>query len=148
MIIFDSTETHTAMNQQRVTQYNIPARFRRLENLHIVFWLFKDISWCMLWRVLGIAMVVPTLAVAIFIAYRTRHIKSELAHNLAVTFWISANSYWMISEFFGFDAMKVVGPYEGKHLAMIPFIIGVIILGWYYFIQRPKELRTEQVVTM
>ena len=93
----------------------------------------------MLWRVLGIAMVVPTLAVAIFIAYRTRQIKSELAHNLAVAFWISANSYWMVSEFFGFDETKVLGIYEGKYLAMIPFIIGVVILGWYYLIQRPKN---------
>ena len=105
-------------------QYTSP--FRRLENLHIVFWLFKDISWCMLWQELGIIMVIPTLSVAIYIAYRTRNIKSELAHNLAVAFWISANSYWMISEFFGFDEAKVFGAYEGKHLAMIPFIIGVL----------------------
>ncbi len=136
------------MNQKQSNLYSIPSRYRRLENLHIVFWLFKDISWCMLWRVLGIAMIVPTLAVAIYIAYRTREIKSELAHNLAVAFWISANSYWMISEFFGFDEMKLFGQYEGKHLAMIPFMIGVIILSWYYLIQRPKELKSERVVTM
>ena len=68
--------------------YSIPARYRKLENLHIVFWLFKDISWCMFWRELGIAMIVPTLAVAIYISYRTRNIKAELAHNLAVAFWI------------------------------------------------------------
>lgn len=136
------------MTANKENVYSIPARFRRLENLHIVFWLFKDISWCMIWRVLGIAMIVPTLAVAIYIAYRTRHIKSELAHNLAVAFWISANSYWMISEFLGFDEAKIVGGYEGKHLAMIPFIIGVVILTWYYLIQRPKETKNEQVVTM
>ena len=128
--------------------YAIPAHFRRLENLHIVFWLFKDISWCMNWRELGIIMVVPTLAVAIYISYRTRKIKSELAHNLAVAFWISANSYWMIGEFFGFDEAKIVGPYEGRHIAMIPFLIGVVILGWYYIFQRPKEKKNEQVVTM
>ena len=102
----------------------------------------------MLWRELGIIMVIPTLSVAIYISYRTRHIKSELAHNLAVAFWISANSYWMISEFFGFDETKVMGPYEGKYLAMIPFLIGVFILGWYYLVQRPKERKNEQVVTM
>ena len=128
--------------------YSIPARYRRLENLHIVFWLFKDISWCMIWQVLGIIMVIPTLSVAIYIAYRTRQIKSELAHNLAVAFWISANSYWMISEFFGFDEMPIFGEYEGKHLAMIPFIIGVLILVWYYLFQRPKERESEQVATM
>ena len=136
------------MAANKENTYSIPARFRRLENLHIVFWLFKDISWCMLWRELGIAMVIPTLAVAIYISYRTRSIKSELAHNLAVAFWISANSYWMISEFFGFDEAKVWGAYEGKHLSMIPFIIGVIILAWYYLVQRAKERKNEQVVTM
>ena len=128
--------------------YSIPARYRRLENLHIVFWLFKDISWCMLWKELGIIMVVPTLSVALYIAYRTRHLKSELAHNLAVAFWISANSYWMISEFFGFDESQVLGPYEGKYIAMIPFIIGVLILARYYLVQRPKEVKSEQTVIM
>ena len=136
------------MQVKKENQYIIPARYRRLENLHIVFWLFKDISWCMIWKVLGIAMVVPTLAVAIYIAYRTRQIKSELAHNLAVAFWISANSYWMISEFFGFDEVHIWNGYEGKHLAMIPFVIGVIILAWYYLIQRAKEAKQEQAVTM
>ena len=128
--------------------YAIPSRYRRLENLHIVFWLFKDISWCMLWQVLGIVMVVPTLAVAIYIAFRTRKIKSELAHNLAVAFWISANSYWMISEFYGFDEVAIWNGYEGKHIAMIPFVIGIVILAWYYIFERPKEMRKEKVVTL
>jgi hypothetical protein len=39
-----------------------------------------------------IAMIFPTLIIAIVISYRTRQIKSELSHNLAVVFWISANS--------------------------------------------------------
>ena len=95
--------------------YSIPARFRRMENMHIAFWLLKDISWCMLWKVLGIAMVIPTLSIAIIIAYRTRNLTSELAHNLAVAFWISANSYWMISEFFGFDETIIWGAFTGKH---------------------------------
>jgi hypothetical protein len=34
--------------------YSIPIRFRKMENLHIVFWLLKDLSWCMVWRPLGI----------------------------------------------------------------------------------------------
>ena len=128
--------------------YTIPARFRRMENMHIVFWLMKDISWCMIWKELGIIMIIPTLSVAIYIAYRTRQLRSELAHNLAVAFWISANSYWMISEFFGFDDYPVWGIYEGKHLAMIPFLIGVVILAWYYLIERRREVKNERVVTM
>lgn len=134
--------------QEQVQTYQIPARFRRLENLHIVFWLLKDLSWCMLWQVSGIIMVIPTLVVAIFIAYRTRHMRSELAHNLAIIFWITANSYWMIAEFFGFDEMIIWRNIEGKHLAMIPFITGVVILAHYYIVLRPKEKRDERVVTM
>ncbi len=136
------------MPEQKEAMYFLPARFRRLENLHIVFWLFKDISWCMLWQELGIAMVVPTLTVAVYISFRTRNIKSEFAHNLAVTFWITANSYWMISEFYGFDEVSVWGGFEGKHLAMIPFLAGVFILAWYYIIQRSRGIKEKQMVAM
>lgn len=112
--------------------YTIPLRYRKMENLHIVFWLLKDISWCMVWRPLGIAMIFPTLIISIIIAWRTREYMSELCHNLAITVWISANSYWMISEFVGFDSSTVFGTITYKHLAMIPFLIGVVILGYFY----------------
>ena len=136
------------MKYENESHYVIPARYRRMENRHIVFWLFKDISWCMVWKLLGIAMIIPTLAISIVIAWRTRHVKSELAHNLAISFWISANSLWMISEFFHFDTMPVWGRFEGKHLSLIPFGIGVVILAWYYLVQRPREERMAQVATM
>jgi hypothetical protein len=127
--------------------YQIPARYRKMENMHIVFWLVKDISWCMIWKVLGIAMIVPTLLIAIVIAWRTRELKSELAHNLAVLFWISANSLWMISEFFGFDTTHVWGGFTGKHLALIPFALGIFVLLYYYLFQRKADEQA-QVVTM
>ena len=83
--------------------YIIPLRYRKMENLHIVFWLFKDVAWCLGFAVLGISMIFPTLIIALVISWRTRHIVSELCHNLAIAVWISANSYWMITEFLGFD---------------------------------------------
>lgn len=138
----------TYMDNTNAPHYIIPARYRKMENMHIVFWLLKDISWCMIWKVLGIAMIVPTLAISIIIAWRTRDIKSELAHNLAIMFWISANSFWMLSEFLHFDTVQVWGGIEGKHMALIPFLIGAIILAWYYLLQKPREARQEQVVTM
>ncbi|WP_219928772.1 hypothetical protein [Flavobacterium album] len=33
--------------------YQIPACYRKTENLHIVFWLIKDLCWVMLWKPLG-----------------------------------------------------------------------------------------------
>ena len=71
------------------TNYTIPIKFRKMENLHIVFWLFKDVSWCMVWRPLGIAMIFPTLIIAIIIALRTRQYMSEVCHNLSIVFWIT-----------------------------------------------------------
>lgn len=136
------------MNQSNESLYSVPNRLRKMENMHVVFWLLKDISWCMIWKPLGIAMIVPTLSVAIWISWKNRQIKSELSHNLAIVFWITANAYWMISEFLGFDEMPVWGEFTGKHIALIPFIIGAMILLYYYAVQRPRELKGNQAVTM
>lgn len=119
--------------------YSIPLTYRRMENLHIVFWLFKDISWCMIWRPLGILMIFPTLLIALLISWRTRQYVSELCHNLAITVWIMANSYWMISEFFHFDALPVFGDFTYKHLAMIPFLAGILLLLYYYVFWKPRH---------
>jgi hypothetical protein len=126
--------------------YNIPLHYRKMENLHIVFWLFKDVAWCMVWRPLGILMIFPTLIVSIVIAWRTRQYMSELCHNLAITIWITANSYWMISEFVGFDTHPLFGSFTMKHLAIIPFSIGLLILGFYYLIWKP--LHKDELETM
>ncbi|AMJ68055.1 hypothetical protein AXW84_06430 [Hymenobacter sp. PAMC 26628] len=119
-----------------------------MENTHILFWLVKDISWCMIWKTLGLLMVAPTLGIAIVIAWRTRAYKSELAHNLAIVFWITANSYWMASEFFHFDTVVVAPGVTGKHLALVPFFIGLGILLYYYLVQKPREARESQVATL
>jgi hypothetical protein len=33
----------------------------RLDNLHILFWLLKDISWVMEWRFFWVTMIIPAL---------------------------------------------------------------------------------------
>jgi len=124
------------MNNQT---YSIPIRYRKMENFHIVFWLLKDISWCMLWKPLGIAMVFPTLIIAIIITIRNRQYISEVCHNLAIVFWITANSYWMIAEFFEFDTISIYRDITYKYLAVIPFSIGILILTWYYLYWKPTH---------
>jgi hypothetical protein len=110
-----------------------------MENLHIVFWIFKDIGWCMGFSLLGITMIVPTIIISIIIAWRTRQIVSELCHNLAITVWISANSFWMCTEFFGVDHVEIGNGFTVKHLAMIPFLIGMLILAYYYIWYKPRH---------
>ncbi len=121
-----------------ITVYNIPLRYRKMENLHILFWLLKDISWCMVWKPLGIAMIFPTLIISIVIAWRTRELVSELTHNLAISFWITANAYWMISEFFSFDNLILFGSFTYKQLALVPFLIGLSLLIYYYLWYKPR----------
>ena len=119
--------------------YTISLRNRKMENLHIVFWLLKDISWCMVWKPLGIAMIFPTLIIAIVITYRSRAYLSEVCHNIAVALWISANSFWMVSEFLKFDTKILFGVYTYKHLALVPFILGTLPLIYFYIIKSGKS---------
>jgi hypothetical protein len=114
------------------TVYSIPLKQRKSENLHIVFWLMKDISWCMLWRALGIFMIVPTLGAAILITWRARANRTDFAHNLAVVFWISANAWWMIAEFFEVDEAPLWLGVSGRHFSMIPFALGAAVLLRHY----------------
>ncbi|MBV8251751.1 MAG: hypothetical protein JO154_04015 [Chitinophaga sp.] len=117
-----------------------------MENLHIVFWLLKDVAWCMIWKPLGIAMIFPTLIISLVIAWRTRQYVAELCHNVAISLWISANSYWMISEFFHFDAMVIYGEMTFKHLALIPFVSGILILAYYYLYYLPRHKEEEEMM--
>ncbi len=135
------------MNQTSEPLYEIPMRYRKMENMHIIFWLLKDISWCLIWKPLGIAMIFPTLIISIIIAWRTRHIRAELSHNLAITFWITANSYWMISEFFHFDETVLLLGIEGKYVAVLPFVIGLLFLAYYYLFPRNENARPRTIAT-
>lgn len=112
--------------------YAIPAKYRKTENVHIVFWLLKDLSWAMLWKPLGLFMILPTIGAALLITYQTRHIKSELLHNLAVDFWIVANAYWMLTEFYSHNDTL-------RYYTIIPFSAGLAIIGYYYILVKPKE---------
>jgi hypothetical protein len=119
--------------------YAVPAKFRALENLHILFWLVKDICWCTGFKPLGVAMIFPTLTVAIYITFKNRHVFSELAHNLAITFWIAANSMWMIFEFLGRDEQL-------KNYCLIPFGIGLSILIYFYVIYVPISRKKREKI--
>lgn len=125
-------EIPTPLNK---TLYTVPARFRFTENLHIVFWLLKDISWAMLWKPLGLFMIIPTLLLAVKITIQTRYIKSELFHNLAIVFWICANCTWMILEFFWPEKDGL------RYYTAIPFGLGITCILYYYLIILPGSIK-------
>lgn len=86
----------------------------------------------MLWKPLGLFMIIPTVGAALLITWQTKHIKSELLHNLAVDFWIVANAYWMLTEFYSANDTL-------RYYTIIPFSIGLIIIAYYYLIVKPRE---------
>lgn len=117
---------------------SIPQSVRKIENLHILFWLFKDMSWCMEWKFLGIIMIIPTLGLCIFTTLKMWFDISERYHNIAVLLWIVANSFWMLSEFIGIDQHHLSLSISVKDLSLIPFGFGVLVLFWYYLVIKKK----------
>ncbi len=100
-------------------------KIRHFENLHIPLWLMKDTCWMFQWKLLGITMIVPTITVAIIIAVQSwKERDDEFWINLAICFWIAANSYWMITEFFHHE--------EIKNYAGIPFVAGMLCVACFY----------------
>lgn len=129
---------------KRSSVYYIPYKFRRVENLHILLWLIKDACWALNLKIPALIMIIPTLMVAILITYQTRKITSELLHNLAIDFWITANCTWMVGEFFGWDT-GLIGQYGLREFSLLPFGIGLLILGYYYLFYMHREDFEEQV---
>lgn len=92
----------------------------------------------MLWKPLGLIMIIPTIGAALLITWQTRAIKSELLHNLAVDFWIIANAYWMLTEFYSKNDSL-------RFYTIIPFSIGLVIIGYYYIFIKPKEKKVTEL---
>ena len=108
-------------------------RLSRFDNMHILFWLIKDMSWCLMSKTIGTLMIAPTIAIALVILVRSREHMTSFVHNLAVLFWISANSLWMLGEMFCSDCTK---PY-----AIWLFSAGMGVLLLYYFYLLATRLR-------
>lgn len=86
-------------------------------------------------KTLGMIMIIPTLLLAFYITYRFRTVASEFFHNLAVCSWIMANTVWMIGEFFFDDSLR---PY-----AIVFFLIGLLVLTFYYLLIRSRVKESE-----
>lgn len=109
--------------------------YRWIENGHILLWLIKDTFWAMEFKPGGIFMIFPTLGVALYLLWRSRRVRGELFHNLAVCIWIAANSIWMAGEFYD---------RETRPIAAGLFISGLILLAVYYLFYFRKDRLAEK----
>lgn len=116
--------------------------YRWIENAHIFLWLIKDFCWALEFKPGGIFMILPTVTVAFYLLWRTRHDRQEAVHNMAVCLWIMANSVWMLGEFFDYDL---------RWMAATLFGTGILIILVYYltyFKKDKKKLESEDIVLM
>lgn len=95
---------------------------RDIENLHIFLWLMKDNAWCHDWHFVGMAFIMPTLAVQLYLTWLVRKDVHEIFHAVAVLFWITANGIWMTGEFFFNDTWRFAPEcFFGAGLASVLF---------------------------
>src|SRR6185436_20414755 len=102
-------------------------KFRKTENLHILLWLIKDTCWVQDFKVAGLIMIIPTISVAIWLtinSYLHKAGREEFIHNLAICFWLVANSLWMTGEFFFNDSTR--------GYSLIFFTAGLLTLALHY----------------
>ncbi len=99
-------------------------KLNKYENLHILFWLIKDTCWMLQFKWIGIAMILPTLTIALIIVFYTKS-RPVVYINLAILFWITANSSWMYIEFFTDGHLK--------QFTTIPFALGFLFVGLFYY---------------
>jgi len=110
-------------------------KIRKYESLHIVLWLIKDTCWMLELKWLGAIMMVPTLLLAAYIIYKTLG-TNDAYLNAAILFWIMANSFWMMMEFFNNN--------EHKYFASIPFGLGFLFVGIFYWRDYVSKRKTTE----
>lgn len=101
-----------------------------LDNLHIALWLLKDLLWSMDNK-LGVILIIPAVVVSVYILVKQFKDRSSLYHNLAVCFWIAANSTWMTCELYHLKHMDLVYTLFGA---------GTIVLVYFYFSEFLKKI--------
>ena len=93
-----------------------------LETVHIPLWLAKDLCWLMTFKTFGLVMAIPTNIVAIVMAIITRKDRDRFLPNVAIIFWIVANTNWMLAEFYNLNT---------KDSSLYPFVLGLLVFGFY-----------------
>eukprot|EP01038_Epipyxis_sp_PR26KG_P007643 gene7643-10403_t len=83
--------------------------FRQYENLHMLFWIAKDLAWNINNLQLWLLCLVPTIIIAadfLFISATAVNVEDstvDTVHFLVVLLWVIGNSVWAFGDFFVHD---------------------------------------------
>lgn len=92
----------------RLLQSRLPCfqHFRQYENLHMLFWIIKDLSWGAMNLTVWSLCLVPTILIAgdlVYISatsYNSPDYTVDLVHFVVVFVWVIGNSVWAFGDFF------------------------------------------------
>ena len=85
-----------------------------IESLHFPLWIIKDFAWFMGFGWISLIFALPTIIISLILIGYTSGIKK--AENIIIGCWLSANTFWMLSELFKAPT---------KEIAIVLFVIGL-----------------------
>ena len=125
---------------------------RGLDNIHIYFWITKDLCWVQSWFIAGVIIGSMACLYALFLTFRAaiwRKSISEFWIKMSEFMWLFSNFWWMIGElhddhhgYFEDHDKSIVDEYT--HQAGIMFIATLIWISLYYIILKPMELLDDE----
>lgn len=87
--------------------HKVVGSWRDYENVHVLFWLGKDIAWNGGYQALWVMFAVPTTLIAlefVLVTFLTKQTFIDHMHYLAQLLWVSANLVWAIGELWHLDS--------------------------------------------
>ena len=91
-----------------------------ISDLHYPLWLLKDFMWMAGLPVLSLILAIPTIVISVYMTIITAH--KQQVENKIILSWLSANTFWMCSEQFGWQV---------RWIAYILFGLGILQLLFY-----------------
>jgi hypothetical protein len=90
--------------------------FRQYENLHMYFWLAKDLCWNRSNLILWFVMLVPAVFLAadfFFISAFCKNSVVDTVHYATIFLWVLGNATWALGEFFFIDHDQPIHLWQG-----------------------------------
>lgn len=125
---------------------------RGLDNIHIYFWITKDLCWVQSWFFAGIAIGSTACLYALLLAFRAIYWQRNISLfwiKIAEFLWLFANFWWMIGELhddhYGYtdnDDNSIVDKYTHEGGCML--IATMVWVSLYYIILKPLKLLDEE----
>jgi hypothetical protein len=91
-----------------------------ISDLHYPLWLLKDFMWMAGLPVLSLILAIPTIVISVYMTIITAH-KQQIENKIILS-WLTANTFWMCSEQFGWSV---------RWIAYILFGLGILQLLFY-----------------